>query len=253
MKIMLEHGGQFYSENKEELPPDVENVFLNHVVEFEKQLASSKMVSIFEKIGKPTHFKPEKEISDSEIDEAWKNLSEYMIERGVELSVCSPRVTARNLYRFSIGELFELETDDIKIPGMVCGYIYDEFYPDHEYDNTRSAKDCLRMVFSKNSCEWLHSFSDSIDFNDHISLTKDNFKMIVGRFKEAYDKIDLEDIEIESCKMNDKACIVKGKYKSVAKFGNETAIWSGSWLVESELAEFGYWYINNLQITGIVF
>src|SRR5215470_3214775 len=94
LKLMAEQGGQFYSVNDDaSLPTEIENQFLSNVIEFERQFSSRRTVTVFEKIGSPQHFKNVNEIPDDEMEHAWKNLSKYMSEHGVELSACSPRIT----------------------------------------------------------------------------------------------------------------------------------------------------------------
>ena len=52
LKMMAEFGGDFHAEN--EMPPEVENVFLKHIQKFHQQQVVAKSVSIWEFIGKPT-------------------------------------------------------------------------------------------------------------------------------------------------------------------------------------------------------
>src|SRR5204862_7356956 len=113
--------------------------------------------------------------------------SGYLNEHGVELSACSPKVTARKLYRFALEELFQCEIDDVNIPGMMRGFIYDEFYPDHEYDNTKAAKDdCVEPIFSKEPFERTYQFSDQLRLNNHFPMTRQEFKYLINRFHDAY-------------------------------------------------------------------
>src|SRR6185295_10150780 len=54
MKIMLEHGGQFgelEEDGNTDLPPEIENQFLNNVLAFEKQFSEHKVVKVYDKIG----------------------------------------------------------------------------------------------------------------------------------------------------------------------------------------------------------
>jgi hypothetical protein len=117
MKLMLERGGYFGGDENSELPPEIENQFLNHVMAFEKQFEERKTIKVFDKIGAPLHFKPVKEIPDNDIEEAWSELRHHMNEHGIDLDVCSPNISARELYRFTTEELFEHETDDMNLPG----------------------------------------------------------------------------------------------------------------------------------------
>ena len=254
MKIMIEHGGEFFSgEDNVDISTEFENDFLNHVIEFEKQFSSRRTVTIFKKIGSPQHFKPEKEIPDDEVEQAWENLSEYMSKYGVELSACSPRVTARELYRFTTEELFQHETDDINIAGMMTGFIYDEFYPDHEYDNTRTAtEDCIRRIFCTQLLEWTHNFADQLRFNDYPVLANEDFKKIVNRFKDAHDEIDLNDLAVDSSRLEEKYCMVKGNYRATAKVHDEIIVYEGEWLIDFVFdSDFDFWQISNVQIGGL--
>lgn len=256
MKIMIEHGGHFCANGAAiELPPEIENEFLSNIIAFEKQFASRKMTTVFEKIGKPTQFKPAREIPDGEIETAWENLSEYLNTHGIDLSACSPKITSAELYRFTVEELFACEVDDINVPGMISGFIYDEFHPDHEYDNSRAAEqDCISAILNSSQLEWMHNFKDQIQLNHSSTLSKEEFKSRINRFKESYDDIELSEVVVESSKVDGDNCNVLGTYSAFGKFGNEKAAWTGRWQVDFCLdKEFEYWYINSVLIEGINF
>jgi len=83
MKLMLEHGAKFGGNENSELPAELENAFLNNMAAFEKQFEEHKTIKVFDKIGRPEHFKPVNEIPDSEIDKAWSELRDYLNEYGI--------------------------------------------------------------------------------------------------------------------------------------------------------------------------
>jgi hypothetical protein len=254
LKLMAEYGGEVHKvDDDTNFPTEIENQFLSNVIEFEKQFASGRTISVFEKVGSPQHFKPVSEVPEQEIEQAWDALSDCMSEHGVELSACSPNVSARELYRFTIEELFKQETDDINIPGMMTCFIYDEFYPDHEYDNTRAAvTDCLSAIFCKEPFEWMHHFAQELRFNNHPAISRDEFKDLINRFKDLHDEIEQDSLDVKSGKIEDKLCPVKGSYVAHAKIDNTNIEYKGNWLVEFGLdADFGYWYIKNVQIEGV--
>jgi len=256
LKLLAETGGQLYSADVDaNVPTEIENQFLSNVIEFERQFSSGRTITVFEKIGSPEHFKNVSEIPEGEIDQAWENLSEHMCGHGVELSACSPKVTARELYRFTTEELFKHETDDIYIPGMVTGFIYDEFYPDPEYDNERTAtNECMRRIFCKQPLEWMHYFSKELRFNDHFPLTRDNFKNKINRFKDAYDEIELEEVNVSATKLNDWSCVVNGVYVASLKVKRKRTVCRGNWEVQFVLDEqIDDWSIKNVQIDGVIF
>ncbi len=99
------------------LPADIENQFLRNIMEYEKQAAERKMMKVFDKIERPSHFKPVNEIPDDEIENAWHNLDEYLKKYGIDLSICSPNISDRELYRFTTEELFNHEMNATNVPG----------------------------------------------------------------------------------------------------------------------------------------
>ncbi|MEI9806727.1 MAG: hypothetical protein WDO16_01940 [Bacteroidota bacterium] len=130
MKLMLERGASFGGNENNELPPEIENQFLNNVMAFEDHFQDYKMIKVFDKIGRPHHFKPASEIPDDEIKKAWSELQAHLNEHSIDLDVCSPNIPVRELYRFAVEELFEQEMDDMDMPGWTTHFIYDEFHPD---------------------------------------------------------------------------------------------------------------------------
>ena len=79
LKIMAEHGGQFYSgDTDEELPAEIENQFLKNVIDFETQFDRCKMIRLFDKIGKPARFKPVDQINDDKIEQEYKSLLDHL-------------------------------------------------------------------------------------------------------------------------------------------------------------------------------
>ena len=207
MKLMLEHGAKFGTgETDSELPASVENEFLNYIMAFEKQSVEKKMIKVFDRIERPSHFKPVNEITDDEIENAWNELDAYLNKYNIDLAVCSPNISNRELYRFTIEELFDDEMNDMNIPGMMTCFTYDEFYPDHKYDNTRHAgEDCIGVILKKKTrFDWMPLLKkENLRINDHYPLSEKEYIALINRFKEAYEDIQLQE-------MNDPVCIIEG-------------------------------------------
>lgn len=256
MKLMLEKGAKFGGDDELEIDPQIENQFLKNVIEFEKQFDEHKTIKIFDKIGKPTQFRPVAEVPDAEIDKAWQDLYDHLYKYSIELSVCSPNISARELYRFATEELFELQMDDISVPGMIHGFIYDEFHPDPVYDNTRTAmEECISYIMEKEHLKWTHNFNkDKLRLNEHFPLTREELKLLINRFKDAYDDIQLTELGNKSCIIENDKCQVTGDYKMITRNGTEKCEFAGSWEVSFNLEkEFGYWHITEIRIEGISF
>ena len=257
MKLMLENGAKFGTiDTDTELPPEVENMFLKNMMEFERQAAERKKIKVFDKIGRPANFRPVNQITESEIENEWKLLSEYLNQYSIDLDVCSPNISKRELYRFTTEELFDYEMDDMKIEGMTSGFIYDEFYPDHIYDNTRYAvDDCIKLIFGPTQIEfmpWLKR--KNLSLNDHYPLSEEDFKKRINQFKDAYQDIKLNKLLGIDCEINENFCEVKGEYDITLVLSSEERRILGSWRVEFELDEDGdYWQIVSVQVENIRF
>jgi hypothetical protein len=256
MKLMLEKDAHFDICSNGKVPPIIENEFLKNVIEFEKQFEARRMITVFDKIGKPDHFKPAKEIPDEQIDSAWKKLDDFMHAHGIGLDACSPNVSNREMYRFAIEELFVHEIEDIDIPGLMHCFIYDEFHPDPVYDNTRHAvDDCIAHMLEKRAIEWVYCFrNDDLKLNEHYPLNIAQFKEKVNRFKAAYEDIEIKEIRSEDCAINKTECIVRGTYAIDAMTSSETIPIAGIWKVYFHLdEEFDFWNVTTVEIEGIKF
>lgn len=257
MKLMLEQGAQFgASGNPDPLPPEMENIFLNNVIAFEREFAKNKTIRLFDKIGRPAHFRPVHEIPDEDIARAWMDLREYLFNHEIVLDACSPNVTERELYRFATEELFNQEIDDMNLPGWTTNFIYDEFYPDPVYDNTRTAiNSCINYILQKEPLEWTQNFTrDNLRLNGHSPLTVEELKTLTSRFKNCYDEIDIKEIGSSDCTVDGKECQVTGSYSITATYDKTICPLSGEWKVRFRFNdEMGYWYITEVDIEGIEF
>jgi hypothetical protein len=256
MKLMLEKDASFGMDGEGVLSAETENEFLRNVVEFEKQFEEHKTIKVFDKIGRPTQFKPAAEIPLEEIDKAWDDLSNYLDKYGISLDVCSPNISKRELYRFTLEELFAYEIQDMNIPGMMHGFIYDEFHPDPIYDNTRAATDdCINYILQQAPLEWTHHFSnEGLRLNGHYPISIDELKSIVNKFKEVYDELEINEIAAVNCIIEDKLSTVTGAYTVTATIDTGKQLLSGNWKVIFLLdEESGYWYITDIEINGINF
>lgn len=257
MKLMLEQGAQFGTMQADsELPAGIENEFLNYIMAYEKQAVERKMIKIFDKIERPNHFKPVNEIHDDEIENAWNNLDEYLRKYSIELSVCSPNISDRELYRFTTEELFNHEMNDMNVPGMMSCFTYDEFYPDYKYDNTRHAvEDCIEVILKKKHFDWMPLLKkENLRINDHYPVSEKEYINLINRFKDAYEDIQLQEMNDPVCTIEGNSCYVKGNYDVTLTFSSEEIFINGEWMVEYEFDEdFGFWEIANVQVEGINF
>ncbi len=253
MKMMLEHGARFGSAGNMEISPEIESMFLHNIMEFEKQAANPVYVKLYEKIGRPKHFKPVQEIADEDIEECWIDLLNYLRNHCIDLSVCSPNITARELYRFTTEELFQQKIADTNVPGMMNCFIYDEFHPDPVYDNTRAIEeDLLPGIFSNNHSLFNFWFATRrLTLNGRKYDHFDNLKQKIDVFKSCFDSIQLKKVKTISCVVNKTNTLAEGEYQFAASLGTLETCYKGKWKVKFLRDDLGYWVIKNIWLEGI--
>ena len=253
MKLMLEHGTQFRENEKSEISPEIENIFLQNVAAFEEQYSKKKTTTVFEAIGKPSHFKPAAEIPDAEISEAWRELREYLNKHGVDLGSCSPNVSKRELYRFTLEELFNKEMIAMDLPGWCCNFIYDEFHPDPVYESTSAAIDGLESIFSTEPIEFGHRFAENnLKLNLYKTLTGETLLRIINRFKENFDEIHLTGTSGVQCEVDGNVATVTGEYRVKCRSDKIMLPYKGEWKIELEEKD-NWWQITGIEFTGLDF
>lgn len=153
LKLRTEFGMEQHG-NSPEVTPEIENIWLNNVYAFEEQFKNAKRIKVFDALGRPD-FKKSDELSPEEISEALAQIYLLMEKRGIALDCCC-HYDDRTIYRFITEELFQNEMDDISIPGMVCHFIYEEYYPNHDYDLRHQTERFIRNLLES---EWDPEFS----------------------------------------------------------------------------------------------
>jgi len=150
IKLSREHGAHFSeSDETSNLNPRLEAEFLDYVEQFEKAYDDCKQIPVYDFIGKPKYKKAE-DIPDKEIQSELEKIMLVMNKNGIYLdTLCE--VDDRVLYRFITEELFLYETDDIKVAGMMCNFIYEEFHPNHEYDIRNHSIEFIESYLNKES------------------------------------------------------------------------------------------------------
>lgn len=255
MKMMLEHGAHF-SDSSEEISAEMENEFLRQVMEFEKQYANPTYLTVYEKIDKPTHFKPVSDIPEDDIEKELEELLDYLEKYNIALDVCSPNIKPREIYRFTTEELFLEKMEDFNIPEMTYHFVYDEYHPDPVYENSKIATDnCLAEIFSSQPMDYMFWFRrDRLQLNEHHELTVEQFKEKIQLFKDSYDFIADPDFSKVECHVEENLSFVKGFYRVQAHLNSEVIELSGKWLVNIEKDPVtNCWDIASVQVEGVRF
>ncbi len=253
MKLMLEKGAVFGKMGDEDvLSPELENEFLNRIIEFETQLENRKQVKIRERLGNPGPFQPAEKLSDEEIEEAWRGFEDLMAENEISLSACSPRVTKRQLYQFILNEFLDYEMDDISVPGMMYCFIYDEFHPDPLYECEQVALRCIRQFFSRQPLMDYEFVKEGVEVNGMTELTSEEVASKVKKFTDLFDSVEYEELENGEAEISGENGCVKGSYIAIAYIDREKFTLKGTWEVNLKKdTEHEYWLAERIMIRGV--
>jgi len=240
-KLAMEHGMDLTEGYRsKDLPPEIENQFLNYVEQFEKAYHHASRITVYHFIGKP-EFKKEKLLTDNELKCELEKVRKIMEKKGISIDVIYS-VEDRMLYRFITEELFPYEIDDIRIAGMISNFIYEEFHPNHVED-IKSHID--RTVL------------DFFDINrkfDSIYLTnKLKSNRCVHNYREAFTSFDLGQSDIkEVIVVGEKAeATIYLEFSGIPKEGLVTQEFSGQVKVRL-LAEYGFWSVDELDTIRLI-
>lgn len=254
MKLMLEKGAVFGSNvPDEERDPQMDNDFLKYIMAVEAQMENVETIPIRQFLGFPEHFKPVNEIAADAFDAAWEEAASFLRDHRIELMVCTPNVTTRELYRFFYEEFLDADIDAVDVPGCVYTYHYDNFHPDPVYESSRVADECIRDLFFGSNLRFEYYFAaEGVQLNQYENLDPDRYEDLVMAFRSRYEEVDLTAIEEYSSTLSDDHAIVKGLYSAVLSTANETDALAATWEVTLQPdAQRQFWYVKKVVIDGI--
>ena len=131
LKLQAEFGAQF-DDIPGDVSPEMEQQFLKQVYDFEKAWENQETTTVGKLLGNPV-FKPLSEIPADELENEWEAVKKLYETNNISLDFTHEYPTSEK-YRFATTELPLHETMFVSIPGMMLGFIYEEFHPNHAAD-----------------------------------------------------------------------------------------------------------------------
>jgi len=206
-------------------------------------------------LGSPSHFPPVDAVREEEIGSWLRALLDHMAEHGIELSVFSPNILPREVYRFITEELFRHRMLHMNLEGMITCFIYDEFHPDHPYENTRTAvNECMREIFQSDDLQWTFQYEQQLMLNGLAIDSIDVFRSCINHFKHRYLNIDPLKLEASGCLIEGNSSEVTGTYEICFTTDKGHELKLGSWRVGFRYwEEMDIWMIHTIEVEGIDF
>jgi len=255
IKIDLEHGTDLSKQLSEsELPPEIEGEFLDYIQQFEEQFAKRETILVFDLAGKP-EYRQVNDIPDEEIAGELDRIMQILQTHSINLNTLCD-VDERELYRFITEELFKEETNDIRIPGMIHGFIYEEFHPNHQYDIKNRITELVEYLFDKEK----ENASDAWELADEIevagqTLAKKDFLEKSGHFRDAFSSFTTHEFAINNILVNEPAdeghaqCTLH--YSGNIEGSPESLEFEGACQFYLR-RQYDWWTIYKLEIPGLV-
>ncbi len=248
MKMMAEFGGEFIGNS--DIPPEVENAFLKQIEKIQRAHAEAVMIPLYEFVGKP-EYSHVHDLGDKELQREYKRLLKVLNKHGIDLTTVS-NAPVGELYRFLTEELFKREVESIRLKGWKLHFVYEDFYPNHEFDVKRVAHDAMLMLIDKGQPPYEAVFDEDmrdklgfqIDFEEWLS----NLRYWQSTFRQAR----IEDIKLIALHLNDEknearlVCevdygIQAAKFKKYTLYTYTLEFWI------AKKPETGWWLVNRID------
>ena len=251
MKLKLELDHKMVMGETSNLSPETENQWLNHVYNFEKLHKECGRAKVYDLLGRPAFAKYDA-LTKSQLQRELSGLLALMEEKSIALD-CICEYDDEVIYRFITEELFESETDDIFMEGMVHHFIYEEFHPNHDHDLRRYTIRFIESILGK---EWNEKY-DQLMLTNTVSFqgkghAASNISSIVLALQEAHTMFVIEEIEISkvTTEMNNNFGIVVAHLAYVAHpRGENQKLFEGGCKIQF-MFENNDWSISAFELPG---
>lgn len=257
-KELEEKYGAHFSEFSE-LPPEMENQWLNSIDEFEKQFDNAKRTTVWEYMGKPS-FKTKDELKPHEISKELERLYELMDEKGISLSTLCD-VEDAELYRFITEELFQEEMDDIRIPGMMSCFTYEEFHPNAKLDIQDAIDYFFRMTMGKmeniggDGYDMLYIDTENHRDSAGNKIEKQIVIDSINNFLGSFDKFEVVTYNEKTFEINEKETDAQVTFsihfKGLYENSSDSYDFRGDGCFKLKPGEYGGWEMYHIVLPGL--
>lgn len=250
LKLELEHNLSEYGAN--EVPPEIENIFLQSIYTFEQQHANSRQVTVFERMGKP-RFRKLSELHPNELPGELQRLYDLLRASQIVFD-CICEYDDGVIYKFITEELFEKNVDSCLCQEMLIHFTYEEFHLNHDYELRRITEDTLNAILRGGWCEF-----DAVHLYHHVNVRGKTYDLRslakrILEFQEMSPGSQLLEFKIDQLKIDEadnRATSVGTLSFDISPPGAEPNIQSGPFFFQYTF-DSEYWEIIGVEIYGIL-
>ncbi|WP_372949028.1 hypothetical protein [Mariniphaga sp.] len=257
-KELEEKYGAHFSEFNE-LSPEMENQWLNSIEAFEKQFDNAKRTTVWEYMNKP-FFKTKDELKPYEITKELERLFDLMEENKITLSTLC-EVDDAELYRFITEELFQEEMDDIRIPGMMSCFTYEEFHPNAKLDIKDAIDYFFRMTMGKmeniggEGYDLLYINIENYKDSAGNHIEKQKVVNCINYFLDSFDKFEIVTYNEKKFEINEEETDAEVTftihYRGLYETSSKTYDFRGDGCFKLKPSEYGGWEMYHIDLPGL--
>ena len=201
LKLQAELGAQFGG-NMSNIPPQVEQDFLQQIIAFQEYQKNAPMVIFREYLESPELPLSDK-LSKEDLETAWDGIEYLLAEHYMQVRFPEEGLPLAEKYDFVVRDLFPLS---IMQPGRESGWIFDyeEFYPNHVKIMGRRTEEFMKDFFENNMDPGVWYLTKEI-INAQSQTVMDSHGLIakINRFHELFNDIKKYEYHIEETRIDD--------------------------------------------------
>lgn len=187
LKLQAEFGAQF-DEIAEDVSPEMEQQFLQQVYDFEKAWQNQQVMTVADLIGQP-QFIPLTEIAEDALQQAWETAMGIYTEKNISVDFIHDYPLTEK-YRFITEELPLHETMFVNMPGMMLGFIYEEFHPNYAADMEEQVKKFMESWFQRDTEKCLELVSKQLILEDGHFLELEDLEKKLQYFFDSFKELE---------------------------------------------------------------
>lgn len=245
LKLTAESGAHISTNN---LPPKIENEFLNYIMGFEEAAREKRVIKFFDKIQRSNF---SLNVDDETIPTEPERLLEHLEKHHIKITTLY-EVSDKELYRFIVEDLFEEIINDVPhIEGGHSYFTYEDFYPNHPYDIANRLEDFLQVLTKKEIGLYSWIFSDQFTSVEEKLLTEEEVTKYLQIFFSGFHTLTILFFESKDLKIKEDQAIQNVYMKIEAITGEGVPkIFEGEGKISFENT-YGWWNVSGIDIPGL--
>ncbi len=256
-KIDLKKQGTFIE--SDQLTGELKEQYLKNIIEFEESYANAVEVTILERIGNPV-FLPIEALEPGDMPGEIQRFNNLLKSNSLELHFCQGPYPDEMIYRYITEEFLQHKIDDVRVNGMITGFIFEEFHPNHEADIRALVKDFFKGWFKAGFKEHTFLFTQK-GRHGEMAVSKKALMKNINNFFMAFKRFEKCDHRIVKTSWQLPASINENQYDEGSGLvegwmcydgvieNNEFIHFEGNYRLEL-VRTYGSWLIDSFVVPG---